>query len=469
MVKHIGWVIFLGCCLLGCGADEGEPEPATKDVGASDVAVPDASNPDVGKTSTFSYYQDLKPVIDQMCIRCHQPGAIKEDVPLTTYEEVAAWAEPIKALVESGEMPPWAADSSCTDYKYDESLTDSERAMVAEWVDEGAHAGSPELPSNPAREISFATLSREDLEIEMPVEYVAQTSPDDYRCFLIPWPSDKTKFITGFGAKPGNTQVVHHIIAYLVEPQAKEAFEAWDAADELPGYACYGGPSGPGGSLGLGTGVRFIGGWAPGGVGSDFPEGTGMRVEPGSLVALQIHYNTVFVEPEPDRSSVAFKLEDQVEHEALVQPWTNYMWVVGNDMKIPAGEKDVMHRYSADPFNLPIKLFGSNNMLRVYSSALHMHIRGSKGTTFIERADGTTECLLNVPRYDFDWQRTYAFAKPVEIRAGDKLGLECHWDNTLENQPVVDGKPVEPVDLYWGEGTLDEMCIAFFYVVPMKE
>ena len=194
-----------------------------------------------------------------------------------------------------------------------------------------------------------------------------------------------------------------------------------------------------------------------------------MRVEPGSKVVFQVHYNTVFTEPEPDRSSVVFMLEDEVEHEAFVMPWTHYMWLISDAMKIPAGEKHVTHSWSADPFNLPVNLFGDNNLLRVYSSAVHMHVRGRAGNNFVERPDGTKECLLNIPRYDFNWQRMYRLSEPVEVRPGDKIGLECHWDNSLENQPLIDGEPIEPVDLYWGEGTLDEMCVSFFFVVPMKE
>ena len=50
------------------------------------------------------------------------------------------------------------------------------------------------------------------------------------------------------------------------------------------------------------------------------------------------------------------------------------------------------------------------------------------------------------------------------LNVGDKLGIECHWDNSASNQRVVDGKKLDPVDLHWGDGTGDEMCLGIFYM-----
>jgi hypothetical protein len=58
----------------------------------------------------------------------------------------------------------------------------------------------------------------------------------------------------------------------------------------------------------------------------------------------------------------------------------------------------------------------------------------------------------------------YGLAQPRTFRPKDLLTVECHWNNTAANQPVVNGQPVAPRDLNWGEGTHDEMCIGFFFV-----
>jgi hypothetical protein len=46
----------------------------------------------------------------------------------------------------------------------------------------------------------------------------------------------------------------------------------------------------------------------------------------------------------------------------------------------------------------------------------------------------------------------------------DILSIECHWDNSEAHQPVQNGTQAAPKDLYWGEGTGDEMCLGGFYI-----
>jgi hypothetical protein len=54
--------------------------------------------------------------------------------------------------------------------------------------------------------------------------------------------------------------------------------------------------------------------------------------------------------------------------------------------------------------------------------------------------------------------------QPKTARPGDSLSLECHWDNSASNQPIVNGVRQAPIDLNWGEGTNDEMCLGGFFI-----
>ncbi|HMJ11696.1 MAG TPA: monooxygenase, partial [Polyangiaceae bacterium] len=78
------------------------------------------------------------------------------------------------------------------------------------------------------------------------------------------------------------------------------------------------------------------------------------------------------------------------------------------------------------------------------------------------RADGSTECLLRVNDYDFSHQETFLLKNPVTLHTGDQLRVECHWDNTAANQPIINGQQQTPRDVNWGEGTTDEMCLGNF-------
>jgi hypothetical protein len=70
--------------------------------------------------------------------------------------------------------------------------------------------------------------------------------------------------------------------------------------------------------------------------------------------------------------------------------------------------------------------------------------------------------LLDVQNWDFGWQRTYMLRKPVTLNPGEKLALRCQWDNSPENQPIIEGIRIIPRDVRWGEGTFDEMCLGVF-------
>jgi hypothetical protein len=85
-------------------------------------------------------------------------------------------------------------------------------------------------------------------------------------------------------------------------------------------------------------------------------------------------------------------------------------------------------------------------------------------------AEPAEECLLDTPKWDFDWQRGYRYDVPIEqapsVATGDVLNLRCTYDNSMQN-PHVQNALVEqgltaPRDVLLGEETLDEMCLGIF-------
>jgi hypothetical protein len=82
----------------------------------------------------------------------------------------------------------------------------------------------------------------------------------------------------------------------------------------------------------------------------------------------------------------------------------------------------------------------------------HMHDRGKDASTRLEYPDGRSEIILSVPRYDFNWQMTYAFAKPTTIPKGTKIVFNAHYNNTVRGGYLNPNKWV-----YWGDQTWEEM------------
>ncbi len=432
-VASLGSVFCL--LLLACG-DDGGGEPGTADS---------------GQQTGLTYYKDVKPIMDAKCATCHYDGGVAP-FSLTTYDEVEPRAGVAMLAVRDGLMPPWKANKDCNDYTGDFSLSDAQKQTIIDWVQQGALEGDP-ADEGPALPDNRLTMSRVDKTVTMAQAYTPQQSPDDYRCFLIPWPEEytTTKYVTGFRAVPGNEEVVHHVIAYLATPAQVATYQQLDTDEAGPGYTCFGGSGGPS--------QEWLGGWAPGNLGSDFPPGTGIAVEPGSMIVMQVHYNTLKVGAQSDTTSLELKIDDSVEKLGRVQPWTNVSWVNSQAMEIPAGDSDVMHSFEFD-----MTFVTGGQPFTIYSTNLHMHTLGKSGIVKINRADGSEDCMLQIDNYDFDWQDSYGFKNPVTFNPGDSMYLECHWDNSPENQPMVNGEPRIPVTQFWGEGTTDEMCLTTFYI-----
>src|SRR5262249_44799932 len=153
-------------------------------------------------------------------------------------------------------------------------------------------------------------------------------------CFLVDWPATKPMYVTGFGVKADTPSIVHHVIAFLAPPQNVAEYQALDDSEPGPGYTCFGGPGGSGGFTG------WLGGWPPGAAGADFPEGTGIEVQPGSKVITQVHYNTFSAPPSPDQSSVLLKIDPTVNKKAFVLPFLDPGWIKSGTMTIPAHATD---------------------------------------------------------------------------------------------------------------------------------
>jgi hypothetical protein len=413
--------------------------------------------------TTVTYEKDIAPLVEGHCQGCHVPTGIGP-FPLTSYDEVVAMQGPARADIEARKMPPFLAGKGCTEYQNDISLSDDEIALFGKWIDQGSQRGtlsgtSQQSVSTPASD----ALPRVDATLSVPGIYTPKNSPDDYRCFVLDWNQATDKYVTGFRVVPGNPKIVHHVIAYLALPSQVAAVQQLDDADPGPGYTCFGGS---------GAHLRtWLGAWAPGGVGGMYPDNTGIQVQTGSKVVLQVHYNMQSAPMDAtDQTQVEVALSDTVLRPAVLAPWTNPDWTKTNGMVIPAFQSDVEYDFAYDP--TPFTNLLSNNQLvageglRMYSVSAHQHLLGKSSRLEILRTGdpAQAECLLDIPRWDFHWQRAYRFAQGKILHPGDQLKITCRWDNSAAAQPIINGVQQTPRDVQWGEGTSDEMCLSLIYV-----
>ncbi len=465
---------------LACRSDDGSSDDELGDTGESGTsdtsdgvdgtegeadaeAEAEQGSEETGEQLVYTYWRDAKEVIDRKCATCHQPGMVAP-FSLQTYEEVFELAPILAPAIESGEMPPWPPVASCNDYANPRSLSDPERELLLTWIADGAPEGDPaDAPEPPEPPPPFDA----DVEVELPVPYTPTGSPDDYRCFVIDWPAEITEeqYVVAQHVTADQADMVHHVIIFVAGPSEAGFYQGLDDDDPTPGYECFGGPGK------LDWSARWLGAWVPGADRWDAPPGTGVPVEPGSKLIVQMHYNTSAVEAAPDQTKIAYQLEPTVPKPAEFIPIVNYGWVLGSTaMTIPAGDPDVTHEVTLGR-DSPILLYlmqglgvSSNTTVDVWGAALHQHLLGTRSIVEIERGGGEEDCLLQIDDWDFHWQGQYGLSGPVPFGAGDSVHLQCWWDNSAENQPLVDGVPKESVDVGWGEGTFDEMCLGVLLI-----
>ncbi len=201
--------------------------------------------------------------------------------------------------------------------------------------------------------------------------------------------------------------------------------------------------------------ARWLGTWVPGAEPWRAPEGSGVEIAPGSILIVQLHYNTLADQAIADQSTLEFQIADAVE-----RPGTF----------IPAGDPDVHHSVTLTRdhplFGVTMGTIGvtTSDEVEVWRSTLHMHMLGTRARMASTQDGGDEDCLVQIDDWDFNWQGDYLLEQPVAFGPGDSLQLDCWYDNSEANQPIIDGEPKVPAPVGWGEGTLDEMCLGIIYV-----
>ncbi len=426
------------------------------------------------------YYADVRPILTANCVGCHSEAGIAwsmED-PEEAYER----RRMIARMVGQGKMPPWLAEAGHQEYRGDISLDAETLEIIRRWAESGFEKGAvrPDPPPSAPRRAFRPDVSRDVLG---DAAYLPnQERSDDYRCFLVDWSADEAAYVTGFRAVPGNLRVAHHVVVHAVTPDMADRFRELDEAEEGPGYQCFGGalPDRLGrraereayeeryrdGIRELSRGSFWLAHWAPGMDGHELPEGTGMLLEPGSILVVQMHYYSKEAPGERDAGSrLDFQIASAVDRPAFHLAQTRNRWLAGErtgSMVVPPGQQ-ATYEVSNNlgdlvPYIARVTGVEQDRIqgLEVHSANLHMHAIGHSGVISLTDENGRKETLLSIPRWDLAWQRDFTFAEP-KVFTRDQLDrtsitVQCTFENPKDR--VV----------YGGYGSDDEMCFNFSYI-----
>lgn len=423
-----------------------EPAAATK--GFSENSSASDSSAKTGKStqSTPTFNKEVIRILQKNCQTCHHPGDIAP-FSMMTFQETRPWAKAIREAVIVRRMPPWKPTPGCGDFRDTRALSQDEINTLVAWADGGAPEGnSVDLPAATVFPDGWP-LGAPDFVATPDTDFTPPQGQDTYRCFSIPASSLRgDRFLQGLDVRPGNRKIVHHVIAYP-DPGGKSV--ALDAKEPGPGYTCFGGPG-----FDISTSVTdilagrsyMLGGWAPGARGYFAPESSGIKISGGAndRVVIQVHYHPTG-EPETDRTSVGFYFaKTPVQKNLLLLP------LVNTTFTIPAGAKQ--HQVTQN-FDVPALMAG-----KVVGVTPHMHLLGKQIKVEITRPNEPTQCLINIPSWDFNWQGSYLYQSAISAPGGSRVKLTCTYDNSTDNLLNPNSPPKA---VRWGEETTDEMALAF--------
>lgn len=370
----------------------------------------------------IDYVKQVAPILAAKCVTCHSPGNIGS-FAMTNHARVKSMSDMIQETVLNRRMPPWQPDRHHGSFESASNLTVDESRLLLRWLEQGAPRGEG---VDPLESVSMPhvdwPLGQPDAIVQLPeVEKIPATGILDYRHIKVKVPFEDDVWIKGVVARPDNKRVVHHIIVRVREPGQDE-----DNPDDA-----------------------FLIGWAPGAPDIFFPENTGKKIKKGSVLDFEMHY-TVSGREETDRSGIALYFhKDKPGLTLKTHAAYNF------DFEIPP-------HANAFPAQATYT-FKTDAML--YDLSPHMHLRGSWFKYEAFYPNGKRETLLNVPRYDFNWQHTYRLKQPKRMPAGTVIFCTGGFDNSAVNPH----NPDPDINVTWGDQSFDEMFIGFMCIAELPK
>ena len=410
------------------------PTATSSDLEAAVEAVLSGKEPTLAETSVdgcliteatsraendIVYSSRVAPIIKKHCVECHRKGT-QAPFKLTQYDDVAQNAAMIAEVVQDQRMPPWYAGPNDKHFVNARGLTNKERTTIVDWVRTGAKRGDaidqPEPPA--AGDWIIGEPSRVIRTLE--THKIPADGYVPYKYSVLPFVTDQDLWIKSIEIKSDNPAVLHHC-NLLGIPLGKPLNNAY-----------------------------FITGKVPGSEPLVTDDGVAIRLPKGTSLALQIHYTTVGKE-ETSRISVAMKYAS-----GKIDKQLKHVLVKNTKFTIPPG----------DPNHRVVKSEVLSDDTTGIGLFTHMHLRGKDMTFVAHLPNGTSERLLTVPNYNFDWQMGYRWGPgQKKFPAGTRIECIAHFDNS-EFNPY---NPDSSATVREGQQTYHEMMYGFYFFTTDNE
>lgn len=391
-----------------------------------------------GHGVTFNH--DIAPIVYHYCSPCHRPG---EAAPfsLLTYQDTAKFADQIAYITGKHIMPPWLPSESGPKFTGDLRLSEEQIALFRDWAKQGAPRGDArELPPTPQFTPGWQ-LGEPDAILRAARPYALPPhGTDNYWNFIFRTSFSETRWIRAIEIRPGEKRVVHHANMFIDRFHSSRSLEKHDG-DGFSGMELRIESE----SFDPDSHFFF---WKPGSMPHEEPDGMAFRLDSGDDLILNVHLQPSG-KPESIQPSIGLYFTDK--------PATKFPFLLElqNDhaLDIPAGAANFEVN---DDFTLPTEV----QLLAIYP---HAHYLGKELIAMAYMPDGAAKPLIQIPRWDLNWQAVYYYEDELVLPAGTRISMHYIYDNSAENA-ANPSRP--PQRVKGGNRTVDEMAHLWLQVLP---
>jgi hypothetical protein len=417
------------------------------------VAVARADQP-----SSVTFTKDVLPILQKNCQTCHRPGQVAP-MSLISYQETRPWAKAIKAAVTAGKMPPWFADTKYGHFTNDRSLKQSDIDTLVKWADAGAAEGNPKDAPAPIQWPTGGWAIHPDVVMDLPAHDVPAKGILEWELIAFPAPFKSDAWVTSMEILPGDQSVIHHICFSFEKHKPTTVYNRYEwvqvprdsSGNPTPGN------TGFGELPGMIMATRDVGSsqvnlrqghptlhqnldfcYLPGNTYEDYRGwNAGKLVPAGSDIVVSLHYTTNG-KAVVDRTKIGFTIAKSAPQKKFV------VQGAGEDTPAIAPTSASTRAVFASTYNPEFAIPPNNGDYRappmditflkdveIVTLRPHAHVRGKSAQYRLIYPDGREEVVLNVPRYDFNWQLSYLTS--LTVPKGTRLRFEFRYDNSSNN------------------------------------
>jgi hypothetical protein len=411
------------------------------------------------QSSSVTFTKDVLPVLQKNCQSCHRPGQVAP-MSLLSYQEARPWAKAIKTAVATRKMPPWFADPNYGHFINDRSLKQSDIDKLVKWADSGAVEGNPKDAPPPVAWPKGGWGIQPEVVMDLPPRDVPAKGVLEWELLALPSPFETDTWVTSMEILPGDASVVHHICFSFEKHKPTTVYNRYEwvqvprdeKGNPLPGN------SGFAELPGMIIATRDVGSaevklrqghptlkenldfcYLPGAGYDDYrPWSAGKLIPAGSDIIISAHYTTNG-KAVTDRTRFGFTVaKNPPAKKFLVQG-------AGEDTPVTAPTNANNRAVFASAYNpefaippnepnwlappMDITFLKDVEIVRLRP---HAHVRGKSAQYKLTYPDGREEIVLNVPRYDFNWQLSYGTS--LKVPRGTSMRFEFRYDNSGNNR-----------------------------------